>query len=72
MPQITGFRKNRKRISRTAQRRDSEVAARQAKPGFKRLHNQVKESSDNNRQFFFAYLALMVFVQAMVIATTDY
>ncbi|MBI3230710.1 MAG: pentapeptide repeat-containing protein [Burkholderiales bacterium] len=71
MPQITGFRKNRKRISRTAQRRDSEVAARQAKPGFKRLHNQVKESSDNNRQFFFAYLALMVFVQAMVIATTD-
>ncbi len=55
-----------KRLSRAAGVREE-----QANDGFKHLHSQVKESSDNNRQFFFAYLALMVFVQSMVIATTD-
>jgi hypothetical protein len=35
------------------------------------VHNQAKESSANNRRFFFAYLALMVFVQSMLISTTD-
>lgn len=40
-------------------------------PDTKTLNDQVKDSSDKNRQFFLAYLALMAYVQATIFSTTD-
>ena len=44
---------------------------KQSEPDFKSLHDQIKDSTDKNRNFFFAYLALMIYVQATVFSTTD-
>lgn len=59
------------RQSETLSQRMGKRLAPASAPDYQILHDQIKDSTDKNRQFFFGYLALMVYVQAIVLSTSD-
>jgi len=71
MPQSSQLRTVRRSARPSGTSEQSGDTDKQPEPDFKPLHDQITDSTDKNRNFFFAYLALMIYVLATVFSTTD-